>query len=50
VYISNDDGVSYTEANYLTPVSFPSASTTLRLAFINNSLNKIHLLGYAILY
>ncbi len=50
VYISNDDGVSYTEANYLTPVSFSSASTTLRLAFINNSLNKIHLLGYAILY
>ena len=50
VYISNDDGVSYTEANYLTPVSFPSASTTLRLAFINNSLNKIHLLVYAILY
>ena len=50
VYISNDDGVSYTEANYLTPVSFPSASTTLRLAFVNNSLNKIHLLGYAILY
>jgi len=50
VYISNDDGVSYTEADYLTPVSFPSASTTLRLAFVNNSLNKIHLLGYAIIY
>jgi hypothetical protein len=50
VYISNDDGVSYTEATYLTPVSFSSGSTTMRIAFVNNSLNKIHLLGYAILY
>jgi len=50
VYITNDDGVTYTEADYLTPVSFASTASTVRLAFVNNSLNKIHLLGYAILY
>lgn len=50
VYISNDDGVTYTQASYLTPVSYASTASTVRLAFVNNSLNKIHLLGYAILY
>lgn len=50
VYLSNDDGLTYTQADFLSPVSFSSGSTTMRIAFVNNSLNKIHLLGYAILY
>lgn len=50
VYISNDDGATWSEAEYLSPSSFSSSSTTIRLAFVNSSSIKIHLLGYGLVY
>lgn len=50
VWISNDDGVSWYEANYLEPVDLVSVGTDIRIAFVNQSDDPIYLLGYCILF
>jgi hypothetical protein len=50
VYISNNNGVSYVEANNLTPVSFPQNTSSIRLAFVNEGSKDVTLLSYAIMY
>jgi hypothetical protein len=50
VYISADNGSSYQEAERLVPVSFGAATSSIRLAFVNNSDTKLNLLSYGILY
>ena len=50
VYISADNGSSYQEAERLVPVSFGATTSSIRLAFVNNSDTKLNLLSYGILY
>ena len=50
VYISADNGSSYQEVTRLTPISFGTTTSSIRLAFVNNSATKLNLLSYGILY
>lgn len=50
VYASVDDGVTWYECEYLKPTDLVVAGTDLRLAFINESSEKIFLLGVAVLF
>lgn len=50
VHISVDNGVTYTQVNKLESISYASAETLVKLKFVNNSSNKLHLLAFAILY
>ena len=50
VYASVDDGVTWYQAEYLTPTDLVVAGTNLRLAFINEGTDKIYLLGFAVLF
>jgi hypothetical protein len=50
VYASVDDGVSWYECNYLRPRDLVTAGTDFRLAFINESSEKLYLLGVAVLF
>lgn len=49
-YVSNDDGVTWFLASYLTPTDLTVAGTNIRVAFVNASTNKVYLLGWALLY
>lgn len=50
VYISSDNGSSYQELDRLTPLSFGTTSSSVRLAFVNNGDTKLYLLSYGIMY
>ena len=50
VHISVDNGVTYTQVDKLKSISYPSLETLVKLKFVNNSSNKLHLLAFAILY
>lgn len=49
VYVSVDDGASWYQADYLTPVDLVTPGTDLRVAFVNAGTSKIYLLGFAVL-
>ena len=50
VYVSNDDGVTWYQADRLLPVDLVNPGTDLRVAFVNNSSTRVNLLGFAVLY
>ena len=50
VHISVDNGVTYTQVDKLKSISYPSLETLVKLKFVNNSSNKLHLLAFAIIY
>jgi len=50
VYISSDNGSTYSEVDNLVPFSFGQRETSIRLAFRNLSEDDVFLLSYAILY
>jgi len=49
-YISTDDGVNWSEAGLLEPVTFVSPSTEFRVAFKNTSSDKVYLCTFAVLF
>lgn len=49
-YVSNDDGVTWYLADYLTPTDLTVGGTDIRVAFLNASTSKVYLLGWALLY
>ena len=49
-YASVDNGASWYEARYLTPTDLVMAGVNLRIAFVNESADKLYLLGYVILF
>ncbi len=50
VYASVDDGASWYECNYLRPQDLTVAGKDFRLAFINESPDKVFVLGVAVLF
>lgn len=50
VYVSNDDGATWYQADRLLPVDLVNPGTDLRVAFVNNSSARVYLLGFAVLY
>lgn len=50
VYISHDDGASWTPVGRLEPVDMLSFNTDVRLAFVNTGLDKVYLAAYAVLF
>ena len=50
VYVSNDDGATWYQADRLLPVDLVNPGTDLRVAFVNNSGVRVYLLGFAVLY
>jgi len=50
VYLSIDDGLTYTQMGRLEPVAFCVANTHLRLAFVNRGSTRVYLACYAILF
>lgn len=50
VYASVDDGVTWYECKYLTPKDLAVAGKDFRLAFINESSEKLFVLGVAVLF
>jgi hypothetical protein len=50
VYVSNDDGATWYQADRLLPVDLVNPGTDLRVAFVNNSSTRVNLLGFAVLY
>ena len=50
VYVSNDDGATWYQADRLLPVDLVNPGTNLRVAFVNNSSARVNLLGFAVLY
>jgi hypothetical protein len=50
VWISNDDGVTYTAINYLEPTDLGVLGTDLRLAFVNNTSARRFITAFAILF
>lgn len=50
VYISLNDGTSWTEVNRLVPVAFCEKGKLVRLAFRNNSTSKSYLAAYAVMF
>ena len=51
VYISGDGGSTYHEVQHLTPYSFTSAVTSVRIAFVNKGAqDDVYLLSYALLF
>ena len=50
VYVSNDDGATWYQADRLLPVDLVNPGTDLRVAFVNNSGARVYLLGFAVLY
>ena len=51
VYVSNDDGVTWYQADRLLPVDLVNPGTDLRVAFVNtSSSDRVYLLGFAVLY
>lgn len=50
VYVSNDDGATWHVAEYLTPTDVVTLGTNVRVAFVNNSADRIYVGGFACLY
>ena len=50
VYVSNDDGATWYQADRLLPVDLVNPGTNLRVAFVNTSSARVYLLGFAVLY
>lgn len=50
VYVTNDDGATWTRAYRLTPTDLVVFGTQFRLAFRNTSSNRIYLAAYAFLF
>jgi hypothetical protein len=50
VYVSVDDGTSWYEAPYLQPTDLVTSGTSLRVAFVNQTSQKLYLTGFAILF
>ena len=50
VYLSLNDGATWTEVQRLTPISFCNRGNDVRLAFRNNGTSKLYLAAYAILF
>lgn len=50
VYLSNDDGGTWTEVSWMTPKTLPAVDKNVKLAFFNMSSEKIWLDGYALLF
>jgi hypothetical protein len=50
VYISSDDGASYKQVGLLEPISFCENSNSIRIAFKNESNQKIYLSSYAVMF
>ena len=50
VYISNDNGGSYSELTNLSPYSFQNPAQGIRLAFKNETQEIVYLLAYGIMY
>ena len=50
VYLSIDDGITYTQVGRLEPVAFCVTGTDLRLAFVNRGSTRLYLACYAILF
>ena len=49
-YVSNDDGVTWHLANYLTPTDLTVTGTNIRVCFLNARASRVYLLGWALLY
>lgn len=49
-YVSNDDGVTWHLASYMTPTDLVVGGTDIRVAFLNVGTTKIYLLGWVLLY
>jgi len=49
-YITTDDGANWCPVDRLTPVAFCDKSTTVRLAFRNDSVSKVFIASYALLF
>lgn len=49
-YVSNDNGVTWHLANYMTPTDLIAGGTNIRVAFLNVSTSKVYLLGWVLLY
>jgi len=50
VYASADDGVTWHECRLTEPTDLVTAGTDLRIAFVNNTEIKYHLLGFIVLF
>lgn len=50
VFLSNDDGVTYTQCTKLGEVAFCDKGTSVRVAFKNTGSDKLYIAGYAILF
>lgn len=50
VYVSVDDGASWYEAPYLQPTDLVTSGTDLRIAFVNETSEKVYLTGFAVLF
>lgn len=50
VYISNDDGVTWTACARLEPTDLGVFDTDVRIAFVNTSSDKLYLAAYAFLF
>ncbi len=50
VYLTTDDGANWCRVNRLEPVAFCDKTTTVRLAFRNDSASKIFIASYALLF
>lgn len=49
-YASVDNGVTWYQVEYMTPTDLVVADVNLRVAFVNESADKLYLLGYIILF
>jgi len=50
VWLTTDDGANWCQVHLLEPIAFCDKSTTVRLAFRNDSSDKIFLASYALLF
>ncbi len=50
VYLSNDNGTTWTEVNRLEPLDVGQEGTLLQLAFLNTGSEKIYLTAFAVLF
>jgi len=50
VFISHDDGVTWTPISRLEPTDLVTFNTLVRLAFVNTGTTKLYLAGYAVMF
>lgn len=50
VWLTTDDGANWCEVGLLEPIAFCDKTTTVRLAFRNDTSNRIYLASYALLF